>query len=91
MKGENGRSDTGNLRDLADQVGATELESVTSCMSSKRSNQLSYTPMGLSAFSFRLSARGWIAADACCSVHRLNVTLYDSKAVAGEQGGVLGG
>ena len=26
-------------------VGTTELESVTSCMSSKRSNQLSYAPM----------------------------------------------
>ena len=28
------------------QVGTTELESVTSCMSSKRSNQLSYAPWG---------------------------------------------
>src|SRR4051794_32292578 len=27
------------------KVGVTELESVTSCMSSKRSNQLSYTPI----------------------------------------------
>ena len=26
-------------------VGTTELESVTSCMSSKRSNQLSYAPV----------------------------------------------
>lgn len=26
------------------RVGTTELESVTSCMSSKRSNQLSYAP-----------------------------------------------
>ena len=26
-------------------MGVTELESVTSCMSSKRSNQLSYTPV----------------------------------------------
>ena len=26
-------------------VGTTELESVTSCMSSKRSNQLSYAPI----------------------------------------------
>ena len=34
------------------QVGVTELESVTSCMSSKRSNQLSYTPERC----FRLSA-----------------------------------
>lgn len=34
-------------------VGVTELESVTSCMSSKRSNQLSYTPGG----GFRPSAR----------------------------------
>jgi hypothetical protein len=28
----------------------TELESVTSCMSSKRSNQLSYTPGAVSRF-----------------------------------------
>jgi len=39
------------------EVGVTELESVTSCMSSKRSNQLSYTPEGLSADGYRLSAR----------------------------------
>ncbi len=34
------------------RMGVTELESVTSCMSSKRSNQLSYTPEG----GFQLSA-----------------------------------
>ena len=37
--------DLNNRRDSVDEiVGVTELESVTSCMSSKRSNQLSYTP-----------------------------------------------
>jgi hypothetical protein len=37
--------DLNNRRDFVDEkVGVTELESVTSCMSSKRSNQLSYTP-----------------------------------------------
>ena len=29
------------------EVGTTELESVTSCMSSKRSNQLSYAPKAM--------------------------------------------
>ena len=34
-------------------VGVTELESVTSCMSSKRSNQLSYTPEVKNAIPFQ--------------------------------------
>ena len=42
---------------LVAEVGATELESVTSCMSSKRSNQLSYAP-GEKAISSQPSAFG---------------------------------
>ena len=33
-------------RPLKGMVGPTELESVTSCVSSRRSNQLSYGPQG---------------------------------------------
>ena len=47
--------DLNNRRDSIDEkVGVTELESVTSCVSSRRSNQLSYTPG--EAIGFRLSA-----------------------------------
>ena len=35
------------LFDLGGMVGLTELESVTSCVSSRRSNQLSYKPIKL--------------------------------------------
>ena len=37
-------------------VGTTELESVTSCMSSKRSNQLSYAPVVTTAIILKIHA-----------------------------------
>ena len=37
--------EVGASKSLKEVVGSTELESVTSCVSSRRSNQLSYEPI----------------------------------------------
>src|SRR5262249_43079929 len=68
------------------QVGVTELESVTSCMSSKRSNQLSYTPAG----SFRPSALGLQSESIDRVDGRLKPVLYDSRRWLRRQGSSVG-